>query len=110
MTQDLIDPSVFQELQEAMGEDFAAELLETFLSDADTMFADLNTAATAGDTDAYRRASHSLKSNADTFGARMMADHARAMELSGAIDVAAATELKTTFDATAQALKASSND
>jgi len=110
MTQDLIDPSVFQELQEAMGEEFAAELLETFLSDADNMFADLTTSVAAEDTDAYRRVSHSLKSNADTFGARALADQARAMELSGTIDGAAATALKTTFDATAQALKASSND
>ena len=110
MTKDLIDPSVFQDLQDAMGEDFAAELLETFLSDADNMFADLDTAVAVGDADAYRRASHTLKSNADTFGARAMADQAREIELSGEIDGAAATALKTTFDATAQALKASSND
>lgn len=110
MTNELIAPSVFQDLQDAMGEDFAAELLETFLSDADNMFSDLDTAVAAGDMDAYRRASHSLKSNADTFGALTMADQARTMELSGTIDGAAATALKTTFDATAQALKAFSND
>lgn len=110
MTQNLIDPSVFQELQEAMGAEFAAELLHTFLGDASNMFAELENAVAAQDAVAYRRASHSLKSNADTFGALAMADQARTMELSGEIDAAAATALRTTFDATAQALEVFAHD
>ncbi len=46
MTKELIAPSVFQDLQDAMGKDFAAELLETFLSDADNMFS--GSASTTG--------------------------------------------------------------
>lgn len=105
MTQNFIDPTVYQELQEAMGAEFAAELLDTFLSDAKNMFADLQSAADAADLDGYRRASHSIKSNAQTFGAEVLAAEARAMELSGAIDAAAAAGLRSTFEKTADALK-----
>lgn len=105
MTQDLIDPSVFEELQEAMGPDFAAELLDTFLGDAANMFADLDQAAAEGDPDGYRRAAHSIKSNAQTFGAQVLGDQAREMELSGEIDPAAVTALRATFDTTARALE-----
>ena len=44
MTQNLIDGSVFEELAESVGEDFAADLVSTFLSDAQTMFESLNQA------------------------------------------------------------------
>ncbi|WP_299297095.1 Hpt domain-containing protein [uncultured Tateyamaria sp.] len=97
---DLIDPSVFEELQDAMGDDFAAELLETFLDDAVNMFAELTQAVQAGDTDSYRRASHSLKSNAQTFGATALAEKAREMELSSGIDADAADALSALFQQT----------
>lgn len=106
MTQDLIDRAVFEELQEAMGPEFAAELLDTFLGDATNMFADLEQAASDQDADGYRRGAHSVKSNAQTFGATALADQARTMELSGTIDIMAITALKSTFDGTAQALEA----
>ncbi|WP_299142226.1 Hpt domain-containing protein [uncultured Tateyamaria sp.] len=97
---DLIDPSVFEELQDAMGDDFAAELLETFLDDAVNMFAELTQAVQAGDADSYRRASHSLKSNAQTFGATDLAEKAREMELSSGIDADAADALSALFQQT----------
>ncbi len=89
MTTQLIDPSVFAELSEAMGADFAAELVETFLGDAPNMLADLKAAMAAGDGDAFRRAAHSIKSNAEVFGAGELADQARALELDGMPDTAA---------------------
>lgn len=109
MTQNLIDPALYQELQEAMGAEFAAELLDTFLGDAKNMFADLQNAVEAADVDGYRRASHSIKSNAQTFGAEVLASDARTMELSGAIDPDAANSLQATFDKTAVALKGLKN-
>ena len=105
MTQDLIDTSVFEDLAEAMGDDFAAELLETFLGDAPNMFGALTQAISDGDADAFRRAAHSIKSNAQTFGATQLADEARALEVSGTIDPEAAQALSTTFEASATALK-----
>ncbi len=102
---DLIDPSVFEELQDAMGEDFAAELLDTFLTDAANMFAELSQAVLTKDADVYRRASHSLKSNAQTFGATALEAKAREMELSDVIDADAAVTLQTLFNKTAVQLE-----
>jgi HPt (histidine-containing phosphotransfer) domain-containing protein len=102
---DLIDPTVFQDLSDATGEDFAIELLQTFLDDAKTMFADLADAVSRGDTEAYRRLAHSIKSNAQTFGAVKLAEEARAMELAGTIDASAAEALQATYESSATVLK-----
>lgn len=106
MTEPLIDPSVFAELAEAMGEEFAGELVTTFLDEAPGMFADLHSAAAAGDEDTFRRAAHSIKSNAEVFGAQVLADEARAMELGALADGAAALpRVDETFANTATALR-----
>ena len=105
MTEEFVDTSVFEELADAMGADFAEELVVTFLGDAENMFGDLARSVTDQDEDGYRRAAHSIKSNAQTFGAVPLAEQARDMELSGAIDRAAVDALRATFDATATALK-----
>ncbi|WP_171101831.1 Hpt domain-containing protein [Ruegeria sp. HKCCD7255] len=105
MTQDLIDPTVFEELQEAMGPEFATELLDTFLNDAANMFDSLEQAALAQDPDGYRRAAHSIKSNAQTFGATALADQARTIELAGTINTTAIEPLRAMFEETATALK-----
>lgn len=86
MSHNLIDPSVFEDLAESVGADFAAELASTFLADAENMLADLDAALASGDADAYRRAAHSIKSNAQTFGAGPLADAARDIETSTALD------------------------
>ncbi len=83
MTDDAIDQSTFAELQDATGADFAAELLTTFLDEAPQMIADLRDAAAEGDEDRLRRAAHSIKSNANIFGATALAQIARAIELEG---------------------------
>ncbi|WP_299621653.1 Hpt domain-containing protein [uncultured Tateyamaria sp.] len=106
MTQPLIDASVLDELSEAMGQDFAAELIATFLNEGPVMLAQLKEAATAEDADAYRRAAHSIKSNAQIFGATALANQARDMELGTLEDAELAVgSLETTYDQTAQALK-----
>jgi HPt (histidine-containing phosphotransfer) domain-containing protein len=83
MTGPVLDPVAYAELQETMGEDFAAELLETFLAEAPGMLNALHGAAAAGDAEGFRRAAHSIKSNAGLFGATALADLARGMELGG---------------------------
>ncbi len=83
MKDEAIDTAVFGALEEAMGEDFVQELVDTFLTEAPVMLADLRTAAEAENTDSYRRAVHSLKSNAEVFGAHALADLARRMEIAG---------------------------
>ena len=105
MTDDLIDSSVFEELADSVGADFASELLETFLSDAGTMFESLNETLAEQDEDGYRRAAHSIKSNAQTFGATTLAAQARGIELSSTFDPESVATLRRTFDATAIAFE-----
>ncbi|MEL6452644.1 MAG: Hpt domain-containing protein [Pseudomonadota bacterium] len=108
MTADLIDTATYAELCDAMGDAFAAELATTFLDDAPNMFADLKQGAADGDADAFRRAAHSIKSNAEIFGATALTAAARDMELSGLTDTSAASipALEAVYADTAAALGA----
>ena len=67
MTETIIDTAVFNELQDTVGPEFVEELLDTFLSEASDMIAELKQACAEADTDNFRRAAHSLKSNANVF-------------------------------------------
>ena len=92
MDSSLIDRATFTDLREAVGAEFVVELVDTFLEEAPGMLAQLRAALAASDVDAYRRAAHSLKSNANTFGARDLAGKARDIELGG-IDAESADNL-----------------
>ena len=83
MTGAVLDAAAYAELQDTMGADFAAELLETFLAEAPIMLDALRQAAVASDAEGFRRAAHSIKSNAGLFGATALAGMARDMELGG---------------------------
>ena len=105
MSESLIDQSVFDELRETAGADFAAELVSTFLEEAPGMLAELKAAEDGGDADAYRRAAHSMKSNANVFGASVLAELARNLELSGLGQVGEAAALEAEFKRTAVVLR-----
>ena len=83
MNESVIDQTVFSELQDTAGAEFATELVDTFLEEAPGMLAELRSAHTEGDADRFRRAAHSLKSNSNTFGASRLAALARELELAG---------------------------
>ena len=83
MTQALIDPHTFDELQANAGADFVIELVDTFAEEAPGLLTELRSALAAGAAERFRRAAHSLKSNSSTFGATELADLARALELGG---------------------------
>ncbi len=101
----VLDPSVFAELSDTMGEDFARELVTTFLDETPQMLATLTDAAARGDGDGFRRAAHSLKSNAEVFGAGRLADLARGLELGGLPDGSSPLqELQQTVAVTCDAL------
>ena len=78
-----IDRSVFSELQQRTGADFVGELVEAFGEEGPELLAELRAALADRASDRFRRAAHSLKTNALTFGARTLAEQARALELSG---------------------------
>jgi len=91
MAAPIIDATTFAELQESAGADFVGELIDTFFEEAPTMLAELRRASAAGDAEAFRRAAHSLKSNANTFGALALGATAKELELGG-LDAARAPE------------------
>jgi HPt (histidine-containing phosphotransfer) domain-containing protein len=78
-----IDKTTFDELKQMSGADFINELIDTFLEDAPKMIAEIKSALEAGDADSFRRAAHSMKSNAAAFGAGQLAALAKELETLG---------------------------
>jgi len=76
----VIDPTTFDELKQISGAEFINELIDTFLDDAPRLFDELKSGLAEGNADSFRRAAHSLKSNAATFGANQLAELAKALE------------------------------
>jgi len=81
MSAPTIHLATFTELQDTAGADFVAELVDTFLEEAPGLLAELRRALAAGQAPAFERAAHSLKSNANTFGATTLGALARSLEL-----------------------------
>ena len=88
----VLEPGVLDRLLETTGGDpeFVVVLLETFAEEAPAMLGELRRALGAADSETARRAAHTLKSNAATFGASGLADlcagletQARAGDLAG---------------------------
>jgi len=65
----IIDQATFNELKQMSGADFINELIDAFLEDAPGMIQNMRTALDKNDVESFRRNAHSLKSNANTFGA-----------------------------------------
>jgi HPt (histidine-containing phosphotransfer) domain-containing protein len=88
MTENAIDPNALSSLLDSIGgdKDFLAELIETFFQDAPAQFAVLHTSLQDGNAEAIRRAAHSLKSNAASFGAKSLAAKCKALEHLGKED------------------------
>ncbi len=106
-----IDRIIFGELCEAVGDEFAFELVDTFIEETPGILAEMRAALATADADSYRRAAHSLKANGKTFGALEFADLVRAAELGGfsgdsGRDVAAVDAIEESYEAAAAALKA----
>ncbi len=79
----VIDLNTFTNLKETVGADFIGEMIDTFLEDALTQIGQMKSVLAAQDVDLFRRAAHSLKSNAATFGATELAGLARELEMLG---------------------------
>jgi len=83
MRDSVIDQAILSELRDTMGAEFAAELVDTFLEEAPGLLSELRRARADADSERFRRAAHSLKSNGNTFGALKLAAMARELELAG---------------------------
>jgi PAS domain S-box-containing protein len=78
-----VDPSVVERLVSSLGgPEAVAGLIDTFLKHAPEQLDELRGALDRGDPQGARRAAHTLKSNAATFGAAHLADLARDLESS----------------------------
>jgi histidine phosphotransfer protein HptB len=76
----VIDQATFEELKQMSGEDFINELIDAFLEDGPNMLNNLQAALEAKDVESFRRNAHSLKTNANTFGATELGIQAKELE------------------------------
>ncbi|MDH6137590.1 signal transduction histidine kinase/DNA-binding response OmpR family regulator/HPt (histidine-containing phosphotransfer) domain-containing protein/HAMP domain-containing protein [Kitasatospora sp. MAA4] len=68
-----LDAGTVQRLVESLTPAFAAEVIGAFLEDSPALLATIGSAIPAGDPDEVHRAAHTLRSNATTFGATVLA-------------------------------------
>lgn len=76
----MLDLNTFNELKESTGADYIGELIDAFLDDAPDLFTQMKSALVKKDAESFRRASHSMKSNAATFGAMSLSNLAKELE------------------------------
>jgi CheY-like chemotaxis protein len=75
-----LDGAALERLREIGGDDFLAEVIDTFLADAGMLLATLHRALAEGDAAEVRRMAHTLKSNGATLGATEFAELCRSLE------------------------------
>jgi len=75
-----LDGAALESLRELGGDDFLAEVIDTFLADVGTLVSTLRRALDEGDAAEVRRMAHTLKSNGATLGATEFAELCRALE------------------------------
>ncbi len=77
-----VDRDVLARLSEGVGGDdeFVTELIEGFAQDAPDLIAAAREGLVSGEASEVRRAAHTLKSNAATFGAHALSDRSRELE------------------------------
>ena len=105
----VIDKATFEELKQISGVDFINELIDAFLDDAPNMIQGMQSAHDTKDIESFRRNAHSLKSNANTFGALelgMLAKELEFMAKENNLDIGSRLEvLQETFDKVAEELR-----
>lgn len=105
----VLNKTTFEELKQLSGKDFINELIDAFLEDAPNMIAAMQAALAGKDVESFRRNAHSMKSNANTFGAAELATLAKELEAlgkEGKLDIGNRLEaLKEAFGKAAEELK-----
>jgi PAS domain S-box-containing protein len=97
----VLDPEALERLRVTSGDpDFTAELVEAFLGDAPALVEVLRGAREKAEAEHVRRAAHTLKSNAELFGATRLAELCRELEAAARSGALAGTaELAAGIDA-----------
>ena len=78
-----IDVATFEQLKSDLGEDFIAELVETYCTETPQLIESLQKSLAGLDSDGFRRAAHSIKSSSASLGAMRLSEHARQLEMIG---------------------------
>jgi signal transduction histidine kinase/DNA-binding response OmpR family regulator/HPt (histidine-containing phosphotransfer) domain-containing protein len=80
-----LDPGWLERLRRTVGNDpeVLGELIDSFLTDAPRLLADLRRSVEQGDTAGVRLAAHSLKANGAEFGAKAFAEVCKQLEAAG---------------------------
>jgi CheY-like chemotaxis protein/HPt (histidine-containing phosphotransfer) domain-containing protein len=80
-----IDPVPLQNLSELVGDDeaFLEELIGTYLEEAPKMIAEMKRAVAENDAPALRLTAHTLKSNSADFGAMILSELSKQLEIMG---------------------------
>ena len=115
MTAKIIDPVIYQALASMVGEDYIGEMVEAFLDEGAQFLKQLSKALDTHDTELFRRAAHSIKSNATTFGALALSELAEELEAIAREDKLKNADVKLeplsrAFTDASQALKKLKND
>jgi CheY-like chemotaxis protein len=78
----VLDPAAIENLRGIVGgkREFLVELVDSFLTDAPPLLAEMRGGLADGDAGRLRRAAHTLKSNAAEFGANTLAGRCRDLE------------------------------
>ena len=115
MSESPIDQTALDNLIASTDKEFVKDLIDTFLEDAPRLLADMRQALKDNDPDAFRRAAHSLKSNAASFGALSLSAQAKELEQlakTGTLDGARGRleQLAAAYEPVQHALKAWQHD
>jgi len=105
------DASALANLRELGGDDFLAEVIDTFLGDAPALVSMLRRSLDEDDSGELRRAAHTLKSNSSTLGAESFSELCRELEQrakNGRLDGASGlvTRVEKEYQSLAEALAA----
>jgi HPt (histidine-containing phosphotransfer) domain-containing protein len=83
MTEPVIDKKMLASLEEDTDAEFVNELIDTYLEDSPLQIADMHQALSDQNSENFRRAAHTLKSNSANFGANSLAAMAQELEMMG---------------------------
>ena len=79
----IVDRPAFENLKKEMGADFIRELVDAYCEDTPRLITTLRQALASQDTEAFRRAAHSIKSTSNSLGALRSGNLAKELEMLG---------------------------
>ena len=86
MNEPVIDVKMLASLVEDTDAEFVNELINTYLEDSPLQIADMHQALADNNSENFRRAAHTLKSNSANFGASSLVEIAKELEMMGKVN------------------------